>query len=374
MTQTFRSLRTPDGRTIRLPGTEGWTPAARMAIYLAELSHAVGAPVRFAPSGIPHPGNLKTIEGRPDVLVRPLGAGIDDEHRTSLHVTEGHHRALVNHIDDGGIAFQGAIAALGPTTRGQRQLILASFPYDLVADVVDRAFAARRVPRVNFTLVGQQVDSVLALHIPEFGISVTYGLEELARVLRHGQGTPPAAMLGTAERVAVVASVLARGRGLQTTVCPLDARTKVAHRLAHLVGLPDVPPHRLNGRGMPCARAEIETLSRTDVIGASTTADLLACPEQDLVLVELENLTRDGVGKIEQRIAAAERLGLRPAHAILVVRDEDEAWFRERLARATAVVRSRTKVEPFSAWYDAYCRLRDAHVAAQRALVRRAAA
>src|SRR5690606_3975418 len=131
-----------------------------------------------------------------DVLVRLLGSRIDREHRTSLHVTASHHAALTQHLADGGHAFQACIAAVEPVRRGRAQLVIATFPYDLIAATVDLALQVRAVPRINFTLAASWHDGRLSLLLPEFGIEVGYGVEELARVLRHGQGTPVSSMLG----------------------------------------------------------------------------------------------------------------------------------------------------------------------------------
>ncbi|AHG89840.1 hypothetical protein J421_2303 [Gemmatirosa kalamazoonensis] len=374
MTKMIRALTTLDGRVVRVPGTKGWTAAARRAVCEAEVTRVVGAPVRFAPAGLAHAGSIKTVDGRPDVVARIMGGLVDREHRVSLHVTRAHHEWLVRHLADGGRAFQVAVAAVGPRQRGRPTLALVSFDYALIAAAVTRAFGERAIRRLNLTLAARWEDMGLMLRVPELGIALGHGVGELARVLAHAPGLDPSALLTTEERVAVVAAVLELRYGLRASAPPLEARTKVAHPCMHAVGLPDVPAHRLVGRVAPCARPHIATLERADLIGAPQTAHLFARPEQELTIVEVEHRTHDGVDKLRDRFHAAEALGLQVRAGLLVVRDGHEDRFRERLARSTAVVRSRTRIEPISRWYAEYCVLRDAHVAAQRALVRRAAA
>ena len=380
MPKLFAQVITPDGQLIPVPGG-AWNVAARTAVLFDAMSRAVGAPVLPAPASVPNAGNLKTVHGRPDVLVRVSGGTDDREHRASLHVTREHHTALMAHLADGGHAFQACVVAVerlpAPGAAGAWPVLaLAVVPYDVLAPVLARAFAARpALQRINVTLAARREGGGLALRIPELGVDVEWGVTAIARVLRHGPGTDRSALLTTPERVAVVAAVLRGERGLATTACPLDARTRVAHGLLHAVGLPTLGPHRLGGAGLaPCARPSAEALGRSDLIGASVTADLLVCPQQPLTIVEVEHDTRDGVEKVARRYAAAGRLGLRVGAGILVVRDEDAGWFRARLAEAPAAVRALTIVEAFSGWFAAYLRLRDAWVLEQRDRVRRSAA
>ena len=380
MPKLFAQVITPAGQLIPVPGGV-WDVAARTNVLFDAISQAVGAPVLPAPAGVPNAGNLKAVHGRPDVLVRVSGGTDDREHRASLHVTREHHTALMAHLADGGHAFQACVVAVERLVApgaavDQPVLALAVVPYEVLAPVLARAFAARpALQRINVTLAARREDGGLALRIPEFGLDVDWGVESVARVLRRGPGIDRSALLTTPERVAVVAAVLGGERGLATTACPLDARTRVAHGLLHAVGLPTLAPHRLGIAGLaPCARPSAETLGRSDLIGAPITAELLASPRQPLVVVELEHTTRDGVEKLGRRYAAAERLGLCVGTGLLVVRDEDVAWFRDRLAEAPATVRARTEIEPFSAWYRAYVRLRDQVLLRQRDQVRRSAA
>lgn len=380
MPKLIAQVITPDGQLIPVPDNV-WDVAARTTILFDAISGAVGTPVLPAPAGVPNAGNLKTVLGRPDVLMRISGGTDDREHRASLHVTREHHAALMAHVADGGHAFQACVVAVerlaAPGTAGTWPVLaLAVVPYEVLAPVLDRAFAARpALQRINVTLAARREGGGLALRIPELGLDVDWGVEPVARVLRHGPGTDRSALITTPERVAMVAAVLQGERGLATTACPLDARTRVAHRLLHAVGLPTLAPHRLGGaRLAPCARPSAEALGRSDLIGAPVTADLLASPHQAIAVVELEHATRDGVEKLTRRYAAAERLGLRVGTGLLVVRDEDVPWFRDRLTEAPAAVRARTQIEPFSAWYRAYVRLRDLFLLRQRDQVRRAGA
>jgi hypothetical protein len=372
-TKSIRMLVTVDGLRYQVPGTKGWTATARLEVVRCEINRTLSG-VQFAPTGLAHAGRLKLIAGRPDVMVRANGGLVDREHRVSIHVVSSHHEAMLRHMEDGGRVFQLAVAAVDPQPRGRATLAIACFDYGLIASEVSRAFARRSIWRLNLTIAARREGAAVTLRIPELGMPVPSGVGEIVGVLHHAAGTDASAALTTEDRVAIVAAVMERRMGLQTSVATQDARTKVAHdRLRH-VGLPEVPPHGLLGREVPCARADVHTLARTDLIGAPETRELLSRPAQELVLVEVENKTSDGVEKLKDRMDAALALGLRPARCIAVVRDEEAEWFRRRLARASAVVRSLTSVEPMSKWYAEYCELRDEYVAAQRAMVRRAVA
>lgn len=380
MPKMIQELITPNGDVIPVPGGAGWEAAARTTILFDAISRKVDATVLPAPTGFANAGCLKTVQGRPDVLVRVSGGTDDREHRASLHVTRDHHDLLTTHLADGGYAYQACVVAVerlaAPAGEvGRPMLALAVVPYEILAPVIGRAFRARPgLRRVNVTLAARREGGGLSLRIPECGLDVEYGVEPIARVLRHGPGTCQATLLTTEERVAVIAAVMQVEHDLNTTACPLDANKRVAHRLLHAVGLPTLGPHRLTGGLAPCARPSAETLGRSDLIGAPVTADLLVYPQQSLTIVEVEHETRDGVDKLARRYTAAERLGLRVGAGILVVRDEDAERFRARLGEAPAAVRARTRVEPMSEWYRAYVRLRDAFIVRQRDQVRRSVA
>jgi hypothetical protein len=118
----------------------------------------------------------------------------------------------------------------------------------------------------------------------------------------------------------------------------------------------------------------VHALERTDLIGAPVTSDLLAVPGQGLTLVEVERKTRDGAEKLRRRYLASGELGCHVRGGILVVRDADLPRFERRVRQAPADVRALTTVEPMSAWYAAYRRLRDEYALASRDRIRRAAA
>lgn len=373
-TKSIRTLLAFDGRTIRVPGTKGWTAAARLEVCRAEISHALTRPVQFAATGIAHGGRLKLIAGRPDVMCRMNGGVVDREHRVSIHIVRSHHEAMLRQMEGGGRVFQFAVAAVDPRPRGRATLAIASFDYTLISAEVDRAFTRRSIRRLNLTVAARREGASVSLRIPELDVSVPAGVDEVTRVLRGAAGSGAADLLTTEERVGIVAAVMELGMDLRTSVSVQDARTKVAHERLWAVGLPNVPPHGLLGRALPGMHGDLHALARTDLIGAARTCELLSCPEQPLTLVEVEHRTDDAVVKLKDRVDAALALGLRPTRCVAVVPDEKVDWFERRLARAPEVLRDITSVEPMGRWYEQYCVLREQYIGAQRARVRRAVA
>jgi hypothetical protein len=346
----------------------GWTPEDREREFTRVLSRFVGQPVELDPcTTIADPGSLRAVRGPLPVLVRMTGGVTDPQDRACMIITAEHHRGLLAHLARGGAAYQVCVTRADPPCPLDQptvgHLLTIAIPYERLAPIIDRKLQAKPSRhRINVGLFVQRGPTGPRLLLSGGGgldLTEYAGMSELTALLRTGQLDPWARIQAHRTWLGMTAAVLTRREGLTCTVSHLDARKLVDQQPMYAVGATRLVPHRLpRVRGQ---NASVETLLRTDVIGARDARPLLEARDQPIVLCEVEMTTCDPIEKLARRVLAAEALGLTVGKCLVVAEERRLPLFARRLPILRPELARRIRMISTREIYHSYTTLADAH-------------